>query len=151
MDTQQTNQQVIESLRQVVADSYALLAQTHMCHWNVRGSGFFALHQAFEAQYTELFQGIDEVAERLRSLGALAPGGLERLAGMAGMHELQEDATAEEMVKHLAECNAHVVKNAALARDRAGEAEDTGTEDLMISRIQTHEKTIWMLRSFLNG
>src|SRR6056297_2871651 len=78
---------VVDSLRQVLADSYALLGQTHICHWNVEGPGFFALHTAFEEQYTELFTAVDEIAERIRSLGAYAPGGLNNLADLAGMKE----------------------------------------------------------------
>lgn len=141
---------LIQALRKVVASSYALLAQTHMCHWNVRGPGFFALHDAFEMQYTELFQGIDAIAERIRSLDALAPGGLGALAGMAGMEELREDAAASEMVKHLADCNRLVVEHASVARECAAAADDKETEDMMIARIQIHEKTIWMLKSFLD-
>ncbi|WP_428389117.1 Dps family protein [Mucisphaera sp.] len=149
MNTTATGTGVIEALRGVVAGSYALLAQTHLCHWNVRGPGFFALHQAFEVQYTELFAGIDEIAERVRSLGALAPGGLGSLGKMAGMPELHEDASADEMVKHLAACNEQVVSLAAKAREAAAAADDKETEDMMIARIQIHEKTIWMLKSFL--
>jgi len=140
---------VIKALRQVVADSYAVLGQTHICHWNVRGPSFFSLHTAFEVQYTELFTAIDEVAERIRALGALAPGGLSNLAAMAGMTEIAEDATAKEMVQHLTTANENLVRNLILARDLAGEAGDDQTQDLMIARIQIHEKTIWMLRSFL--
>ena len=138
-----------EALRQVVADSYALLGQTHLCHWNVRGPGFFALHQAFEMQYTELFTAIDEVAERVRALGALAPGGLGALATMAGMKELEEDADAERMVRHLADANRHLVENLGKARELAASAGDNESEDLMIARTQVHQKTIWMLESFL--
>lgn len=147
--TKATRKRVIKALRQVVADSYALLGQTHLCHWNVRGSGFFALHAAFEQQYTELFTAIDEIAERVRALGALAPGGLGNLAKMAGFKELEEDADAEAMVRHLAATNRKLVKDLAKARDLAGEADDPESEDLMIARIQVHEKTIWMLESFL--
>ncbi|MDF1659293.1 MAG: DNA starvation/stationary phase protection protein [Verrucomicrobiales bacterium] len=142
---------IVEALRLVVADSYALIAQTHLCHWNVRGPGFFALHQAFEAQYTELFTAVDEIAERVRALGALAPGGLDHLAKLAGMTELEEDATAEVMVQHLADCNQKIVDDLASARNIAAEAEDSETEDLMIARIQLHQKTIWMLKSFLGS
>ncbi len=145
-----TKADVVAALRQVVADSYALLGQTHLCHWNVRGRGFFALHQAFEDQYTELFTAVDEVAERIRALGALAPGGLGNLAKMAGMTELNEDASAEEMVQHLADSNKKLVEDLGKARDLAGEAGDSQSEDLMIARIQVHEKTIWMLESFLD-
>jgi starvation-inducible DNA-binding protein len=138
-----------EYLRIVVADSYALLGQTHICHWNVRGPNFFALHTAFEEQYTELFTAIDEIAERIRALGSLAPGGLKNLAKLAGTKEIKEDASAEEMVKHLVELNSGLVKDLKAARDAAAKAGDSQTEDLMIARIQVHEKTIWMLDSYL--
>jgi starvation-inducible DNA-binding protein len=144
-----TTPDVVAALRQVVADSYALLGQTHLCHWNVRGPGFFALHTAFEEQYTELFTAIDEIAERIRALGSLAPGGLQSLGRAAGMAELAEEADANAMVKHLVDCNRHLVQHLAEARDVAGEADDTETEDLMIGRIQIHQKYIWMLESFL--
>ena len=140
---------VVDALRQVVADSYALLGQTHLCHWNVRGPAFFSLHNAFEEQYTELFGAIDEIAERIRALGALAPGGLRNLARMAGMKELREDSSSDEMVSHLVEANQALVRDLVRARDLAGDSGDDQTEDLMIGRIQVHEKTIWMLKSFL--
>jgi starvation-inducible DNA-binding protein len=140
---------VVTALRQVVADSYALMGQTHLCHWNVRGPGFFSLHTAFETQYTELFTAIDELAERIRALGALAPGGLGNLAKMAGMKEIKEDASAQDMVAHLVAANRALVKNLGKARDLAGEAGDNETEDIMIARIQSHEKHLWMLESYL--
>jgi starvation-inducible DNA-binding protein len=143
--------EVIQLLRQVVADSYAVLGQTHICHWNVRGPSFFSLHNAFEEQYTELFDAVDEIAERVRALGSLAPGGLSNLAKMAGMEEIEEDASAQKMVKHLGDANRALVANLVKARDAAGAAGDDQTEDLMIARIQVHEKTIWMLDSFLES
>ena len=148
MATSTKSEPVIESLRQVVAISYAVLGQTHICHWNVRGPSFFSLHTAFEEQYTELFTAIDEVAERIRALGSLAPGGLQYLATLAGIEEIKEDATASEMVAHLSNANGILVEALTKARDLAGEAGDTQTEDLMIGRIQVHEKTIWMLKSY---
>lgn len=148
--TRKSETPVVRALRQVVADSYALLGQTHLCHWNVRGHGFFSLHNAFEAQYTELFAAIDEIAERIRALGSYAPGGLGNLAKMAGTKEIREDAPADEMVAHLVAVNEGLVKNLAKARDLAAKAGDSETEDLMIGRIQVHEKTVWMLKSFLS-
>jgi starvation-inducible DNA-binding protein len=149
--TTKSSTKVIKALRQVVADSYAVLGQTHICHWNVRGPSFFSLHHAFEAQYIELFPAIDEIAERVRALGAYAPGGLGNLAKMARMKEIGEDASAQEMVKHLSAANKALVADLVAARDAAGAAGDDQTEDLMISRIQIHEKTIWMLDSFLDA
>ena len=147
--TKSKSGKVLTALRQVVADSYAVMAQTHICHWNVRGPSFFSLHGAFEIQYTELFSAIDEIAERIRALGALAPGGLSNLASMAKMKEIHEDASAKEMVVHLSAANEKLIKDLMKTRDLAGDAGDHQTEDLMIGRIQVHEKTKWMLDSFL--
>ena len=150
MDTQtETSTRVIDALRQVVADSYALLGQTHLCHWNVEGPSFFALHTAFEEQYTELFTAVDDIAERIRALGAYSPGGLSNLARMADFKEIPEDASAETMVDALVRHNGALISHAGEARDAAAATDDKETEDLMIARIQVHEKTCWMLRSFL--
>ena len=143
------NKSVIDALRLVVADTYALIGQTHLCHWNVRGPSFFSLHQAFEEQYTEFFQAVDEIAERIRALGALAPGGLAKLAKMADIKEIAEDTSAKEMVQALINANKKLLKDLKAARDCAAKEKDSETEDLMIARIQVHEKTIWMLESYL--
>ncbi len=140
---------IIDALRLVVADTYALIGQTHLCHWNVRGPSFFSLHTAFEEQYNELFIAVDEIAERIRAKGALAPGGLSTLAAMAGIPEIAEDASAEEMVQHLIDANEKLLTDLRAARDGAGEEDDSETEDLMIARIQVHEKSVWMMRSYL--
>lgn len=141
--------QLVEALRLIVADTYALIGQTHLCHWNVRGSSFFSLHQAFEEQYTELFTAVDVIAERIRAKDALAPGGLSNLAALSGISELNEDADAETMVNHLLTANEKTLADLRTARDLAGENKDSESEDLLISRIQVHEKTVWMLKSFL--
>ncbi|MEM8485338.1 MAG: DNA starvation/stationary phase protection protein [Bacteroidota bacterium] len=143
------NQPVVDALRLVVADTYALIGQTHLCHWNVRGPSFFSLHTAFEEQYNELFVAVDEIAERIRAKGALAPGGLSNLSKMAGIEEIAEDAGATAMVQHLVNANEKLLADLKAARDAAGDANDSETEDLMIARIQVHEKTVWMLKSFL--
>ena len=83
----QNNARLSDSLNQVLADSYALLSLTHLAHWNVEGPGFFALHTAFQTQYEELFIAIDEIAERIRALGAYAIGGLSKFAETARMQE----------------------------------------------------------------
>ena len=143
------NTKIIDSLSLVVADMYAIIGQTHLCHWNVRGASFFSLHAAFEVQYSELFIAVDEVAERIRAKNALALGGLAKLAEMAGIEEIPDDSTAEEMVRHLIYANKKLLTDLKVTRDCAGDANDSETEDLMISRIQVHEKTVWMLNSYL--
>lgn len=140
-----------QSLNQVLADSYALLSLTHLAHWNVEGPGFFALHTAFQTQYEELFMAIDEIAERIRALGAYAIGGLGKFAQVAEMKEFAAPLSQEDYVRALILANEKLLSDAAQARDLAGEANDPESEDLMIGRITLHQKTVWMLKSFLKG
>ena len=149
--TPPTNTALATSLNQVLADSYALLSLTHLAHWNVEGPGFFALHTAFQTQYEELFIAIDEIAERIRALDAYAIGGLETLARAAQMKEFVSPLVQEEYVRALIAANGKVLSDAASARDAAGEAGDAESQDLMIGRITLHQKTIWMLKSYLKA
>lgn len=146
-----TPSQLPTSLNQVLADSYALLSLTHLAHWNVEGPGFFALHTAFQTQYEELFTAIDEIAERIRSLDAYAIGGLGKLAEVAQMKEFAAPQAQEDYVRMLVAGNEKLVADAAQAREAAGAANDQETQDLMVGRITIHQKTIWMLKSFLKG
>lgn len=139
------------ALNQVLADSYALLALTHLAHWNVEGPGFFALHTAFQTQYEELFTAIDEIAERIRARGAYALGGLQTLAQAAQMEEFAAPLAQEEYVRRLAAAHEKLIADAIRARDLAALAGDQESQDLMINRVTLHQKTLWMLRSFLKG
>lgn len=140
-----------QSLNQVLADSYALLSLTHLAHWNVEGPGFFSLHTAFQTQYEELFVAIDEIAERIRALGAYAIGGLGTFAQVANMKEFAAPLSQEDYVRSLIVANEKLVADAERARDQAGKANDPESQDLMIGRITLHQKTIWMLKSFLRS
>ena len=145
------NTRLSDSLNQVLADSYALLSLTHLAHWNVEGPGFFALHTAFQTQYEELFIAIDEIAERIRALGAYAIGGLGKFAETAQMKEFVSPLPQEDYVRALIAANEKLVLDATQARDLAGNANDPESQDLMIGRITLHQKTIWMLKSFLKN
>ena len=138
-----------EKLNLVLADSYALMAQTHLAHWNVEGPGFFALHTAFQTQYEELFTAVDEIAERVRAIGFYAIGGLATLAETARIREISAPMSQEDYVAALVAANEKLVAEACIARDAAADANDPETEDLMIGRITLHQKTIWMLKSYL--
>jgi starvation-inducible DNA-binding protein len=142
--------EIASGLKDLLADTYALMAQTHVAHWNVEGPGFFQLHAAFQTQYEELFEAVDEVAERLRALDVLAPGGLSTLAAGSVVAEIPiEQIPARAYVEHLLDSHELLLERAANLRDAAGEAGDKETEDLAIGRIQSHQKTVWMLKSFL--
>lgn len=146
-----TNTRLADSLNQVLADSYALLSLTHLAHWNVEGPGFFALHTAFQTQYEELFVAIDDIAERIRAIDAYAIGGLGKLAKTAQMKEFTAPLVQEDYVRALIAASGKVMSDAERARDLASEAGDAESQDLMIGRITLHQKTTWMLKSFLKA
>lgn len=151
MKNNKTSLTLTDSLNQVLADSYALMALTHLAHWNVEGPGFFALHTAFQTQYEELFTATDEIAERVRALNAYAIGGLGALARAAQMKEFAAPLQQEDYVRQLIVANEKLLADAATARDLAGQSNDAESQDLMIGRITLHQKTVWMLKSFLKS
>jgi starvation-inducible DNA-binding protein len=140
---------VVRGLNQLLADSYALMANTHYAHWNVEGPGFFALHKAFEDQYEHLFKAIDEIAERVRALDAYAIGGLRNFATESGIDEFKSPVAAKDYVASLIVAHEKTIADAIAVRDAAGDAGDLETQDLAVGRIQWHQKTTWMLKSYL--
>ena len=139
----------VNSLKQVLADTYALYLKTQNYHWNVTGPNFKPLHILFEEQYTELAAAVDDIAERIRTLGEKAPGTFGEYAKITKIAEGDVNANAETMVSHLVESHEQMIITLKMARDSARESDDDGTEDLMIERITVHEKTTWMLKASL--
>lgn len=140
---------VIGHLETLLADSYALMAQTHLAHWNVEGPNFFGLHAAFEEQYQELFTAVDELAERIRALGGYAPGGLAMLDKMSEIGGMERKLDSKGYLSHLVDYHQILIETATKGRDAAAQAGDSETEDMLIARLQVHEKTLWMLKSSL--
>jgi starvation-inducible DNA-binding protein len=140
-----------DSLNLVLADSYQLMALTHLAHWNVEGAGFFQLHKAFEHQYEELFHAIDDIAERVRALDSYAIGGLAKLAQTAGMEEFNAPMSQKDYVAALIVAHEKVMEDATRSRNMAADSNDLETQDLMIKRLTFHQKTVWMLKSFLKS
>jgi starvation-inducible DNA-binding protein len=149
--TTQKDTRVIDGLNLVLADSYALMALTHLAHWNVEGADFFPLHKAFQEQYENLFEGIDEIAERVRALDAYAIGGLNVLARAAQMEEFKSPMPQKDYVAALIVAHEKLVDDAIRTRDAAGAANDLQTQDLLIKRLEFHEKTLWMFKSYLKN
>lgn len=141
--------QVVSALEGLLADSYTLYLKTHSYHWNVTGPMFTTLHTLFETQYTELALAVDEIAERIRSLGAPAPGSYSQFAALATVQEDTGVPKATEMIEQLV-VDMGLVVEAARKVVRAGEdASDDASVDLGVRRIDVHEKAAWMLRSHL--
>ena len=144
-----SNMAVVEGLSRVLADSYTLYIKTHGHHWNVEGPNFPALHAMFEEQYTELADAVDQIAERIRALGAKAPAGYAAFGELTSIPESGNDLSAEEMVADLLSAHEAVATSSKAALEAAEAAEDEVSIDLMVQRITIHDKTACMLRSTL--
>jgi starvation-inducible DNA-binding protein len=138
-----------EALSRLLADSYTLYLKTHNFHWNVTGPMFTTLHTLFETQYTELALAVDEIAERIRSLGYPAPGSWKRFAELATVKDAEGVPAAREMIRELADDIDTVVATAREVFSHAEEAGDQASADLAVRRIDVSEKNAWMLRSHL--
>jgi starvation-inducible DNA-binding protein len=140
---------IVQGLSKLLADTYVVYLKTHNFHWNVEGPMFQTLHQMFMEQYTETWNAVDLIAERIRSLGAYAPGTYKEYAKLASIRETDGVPRAEEMVRLLIEGQEAIVRTAREVLPVADEAHDEPTLDLLTQRMQIHEKNAWMLRSLL--
>lgn len=146
-DTQRET--IAKGLAKVLADSYSLYIKTHNYHWNVTGPMFNTLHTMFEEQYTELATAVDEIAERIRALGHIAPGSYKEFSELTSIKDGDGNNDAKTMIRELVEGQETVARTCREMFDAVEEASDEPTADLLTVRMQTHEKTAWMLRSLL--
>ncbi|MBE7411006.1 MAG: DNA starvation/stationary phase protection protein [Leptospiraceae bacterium] len=143
--------EISEGLSKLLADTYTLYHKTHGYHWNVTGPMFNTLHLMFMEQYTELWNSIDVIAERIRSLGFFAPSGYSELAKLTSISDDKEVPNAENMLSNLVSGNEAVIKTARGILKSAESANDQASLDLLTQRLNVHEKTAWMLRSMLDA
>ena len=137
-------------LNKVLADTFTLYLKTHNFHWNVTGPMFNTLHTMFMAQYTELWNAVDPIAERIRALGHTAQGSYAQFGQNATVSDAPgQPPKALEMVRLLVEGHEAVARTARELFPKAEEAGDEPTADLLTQRLTVHEQTAWMLRSLL--
>jgi starvation-inducible DNA-binding protein len=142
-------EKIAQGLSHLQADTYTLYLMTHNFHWNVTGPMFNTLHLMFMTQYTELWNAIDPIAERIRALGFPAPGTYVQFGKLSSIKEPQGVPAAMDMVKMLVKGHEAVAKTARGLFPVADKADDQPTADLLTQRLDIHEKTAWMLRSLL--
>lgn len=140
---------VAHGLSKLLADTYTLYLKTHNFHWNVEGPMFQTLHVMFMGQYTEMWNALDLIAERIRSLGHYAPGTYAEFVKLTSIKETKSVPKAEKMIEELIQGNEAVIKTARGVFDAAEAAKDQTTMDVLTQRLDIHEKTAWMLRSLL--
>lgn len=140
---------VAEGLARLLADSYTLYLKTHNFHWNVTGPYFVTLHALFESHYVDLASAVDDIAERIRALGCVAPGSYKQFQSLTKITEETGVPSAEQMVAQLVEGHEAVINTAREAFEIASGAKDEVTVGLLADRMTVHEKAAWMLRSIL--
>ena len=136
-------------LARLLADTYVLYLKTHSFHWNVEGPMFQTLHLMFMGQYTETWNAIDPIAERIRSLGHYAPGSYKQYVKLATVKESEGVPRAEKMIAELIDGQEAVARTARSVLPLADAANDQPTLDLLTQRLDIHEKNAWMLGSLL--
>ena len=142
-------EKIVKGLSVLLADSYTLYLMTHNFHWNVKGPQFNSLHLMFMTQYTEQWNALDMIAERIRALGYPAPGTYKQFVKLATIKEAEGVPNATEMVRHLVAAQEATARTARKLFPVVDAANDQPTADLLTQRLEVHEKTAWMLRSLL--
>ena len=148
--SEQDRAAIADGLSKLLADTYTLYLTTHNFHWNVTGPMFNTLHTMFMEQYTELWNAVDPVAERIRSLGHPAPGSYAQFGQLTSLEDVPgTPPKAMEMVRILVKGHEAVARTAREVFPAADKAGDEPTADLLTQRLAVHEQTAWMLRSLL--
>jgi starvation-inducible DNA-binding protein len=147
----QNRQGVVEILKKLVSDEYILYTKTRNYHWNVTGPQFNDLHKFFEAQYEELDEIIDEVAERIRELGS---NSIATLSEFTKNGRLKEEPNtyvdAKTMLGNLLNDHESIIRNLRVELETCTtKYQDAGTTDYLTGLMEQHEKMAWMLRAFL--
>jgi starvation-inducible DNA-binding protein len=142
-----TGSQVAKHLSWVLSDTYVLMVKTHGYHWNVTGETFAQLHTLFETQYNELFDAVDEIAERIRALDDNAPVSMSDFLTHTSVKESTGVPNAQGMIKDLIKAHENTRMRIAEACDFAGEVGDKGSEDIMVGRLKAHDKAVWILKA----
>ena len=140
---------IVEGLSKLLADSYTLYLMTHNFHWNVTGPQFNSLHNMFMNQYTEQWNALDIIAERIRALGFPAPGTYKQFVKLTAIKEVEGVPKAQEMVSLLVNAHETVARTARAIFPIVDEVNDQPTADIITQRLEVHEKTALMLRSLL--
>jgi len=140
---------IAKGLSALLADSYTLYLMTHNFHWNVTGPDFNSLHMMFMTQYTEQWNALDVIAERIRALGHPAPGTYKQFVELASIKEVEGVPSATDMIRHLVAAQEATARTARRLFPVVEAANDQPTADVLTQRLEVHEKTAWMLRSLL--
>ena len=138
---------LVELMKKVLADTFAMYLKAHNYHWNVEGPNFPQYHEFFGNLYEELHGAVDPIAEEIRSLGAYAPGSFSRYQDLTDIEDELNVPMSLEMANRLMLDNMIVLNTLNMAFKLANEFDKQGLADFLAGRIDVHNKHAWMLRS----
>ncbi len=141
--------QIANALKPVLAESVQLYVATQNVHWNVTGPLFQAVHVLTEEQYLEMAPAIDEIAERIRTLGQKAPGTMAQYMALGSIADADENASAEDMINALKNGHDRIANRIRPLIAAAADVSDDVTAGLLTDRLTVHEKAQWMLGAML--
>lgn len=137
-------------LKELLANTYLVYLKTQKFHWNVLGRHFGLFHKFFQELYGELAGAVDEVAERLRTIGGFAPGSFKEFLALTTLKETTDMRLKDsKMLTILGEDHEKICLFLKKSIESVHESGDIGTEDFLIERLRAHEKTLWMIRAHL--
>lgn len=142
---------LIDSLKVVLAENFALYLKAQYYHWNIEGSDFYQLHEFFGDLYEEIYSSIDKFAEEIRALNSYAPGSLKRFLELSSIADEERIISANEMLSQLLRDNATYINTLTQAFKQSEIEKEIGLSNFIQDRIDQHKKHAWMLRSFLKG
>lgn len=148
--SEKNRQAVALQLNRILADEHVLYQKTRNYHWSVEGPSFMEFHKLYESQYDQLAEMIDEIAERIRTIGHFAEGRLKELLKLT---DLEEPAVPVEQSVQIANLEADheviIMKLRKLIKEFDEKYKDIGSSDFITGLLKQHEKMAWMLRSYL--
>jgi starvation-inducible DNA-binding protein len=141
---------VADRLNQLLADEHILYNRTRSFHWNVEGPNFMEFHKLYEEQYAALEEKIDEIAERIRIIGHYAEGRLVELVKLSKLEEKETPTDTRDQVQLLVKYHESIITDLRqMEKDFSELNNDAGSSDFVNGLMQFHEKTAWILRSYL--
>lgn len=143
------NKDLINSLNQLLSDFHLYYQNTRGAHWNIKGPRFFELHVKFEELYTEALTNIDEIAERILTIGGRPHHTLETYLETSNIKSVKDESNDESLVKMIVDNLSELIRQENQVKQLADAAGDSETEDMMIALVNSHEKTQWMFNSWL--
>lgn len=142
---------LVHSMKVVLASAFSLYLSTHVAHWNIQGPTFYESHKMFEDQYRDIWESLDDTAEHLRALDALTPQSQAGFGGLSQIVSLPEtEMSANDYVAFLLKANEIMIELLNRAFDAAEKVNQQGLMNYLAGRMEAHQKHRWMLRSTLN-